>query len=158
MLETAQVAVHSNPQWKDQFKRLAKRMHWSKAMMATARWMLVSIQHLLTKREPKHHFDKETIAYIVLTPALCRIWGWALDELRLEGLKFGAKHLQESQNNVFTFRKYPEGIFSSRPSPESSQTPLATSPLEQEMREVNQRTCTSQGLSSGTAHAGELPV
>ncbi|MFO7943593.1 MAG: transposase [Anaerolineales bacterium] len=63
-----------------------------------------------------------------------------VDELRLEGLKHGAKHLQEAQKNVFTFRKYPEGVFSERSSTKNSQAPLATSPLEREMREVNRRT------------------
>jgi transposase-like protein len=63
-----------------------------------------------------------------------------VDELRLTGLKRGAQHLQEALKNVFTFRKYPEGFFTSRSSPANSQAPLATSPLEREMREINRRT------------------
>lgn len=63
-----------------------------------------------------------------------------VDELRLAGLDHGAKNLQDAQDKVFTFRKYPKGIFSSRSSPKGSQAPLATSPLEREMREVNRRT------------------
>jgi hypothetical protein len=63
-----------------------------------------------------------------------------LDELRLEGLERGASYLQNAQAHAFTFRRHPEGLFTERPWVEGCQAPLATSPLEREMREINRRT------------------
>jgi len=57
----------ADPYWRAQLKRLEKRMHRNKAMVAVARRLLVSIWHILTKREPYQHFDEETIAYKMLT-------------------------------------------------------------------------------------------
>jgi len=80
MVEAAWVAVRSNPYWKAQFKRLEKRMHKNKATVAIARRMLVSIWHILTKRETYRHFDEEDIAYKML------IWAWAMDKRSRKGM------------------------------------------------------------------------
>ncbi len=80
LVEAAWVAVRSDPYWKANFIRLKKRMHVNKAVVAIARRMLVSIWHILTKREPYHHFDEETIAYKML------IWSWAMDKKSRHGM------------------------------------------------------------------------
>jgi len=80
LVEAAWRAVGSDPYWKTQLKRLEKRMHRNKAIVAIARRMLVSIWHILTKREPYLHFDEETIAYKML------IWSWAMDEKSRHGM------------------------------------------------------------------------
>ncbi len=55
-------------------------MHRNKAIVAIARRLLVSIWHILTKRESYRHFDEETIAYKML------IWSWAMDEKSRDGM------------------------------------------------------------------------
>ncbi len=80
LVEAAWRAVGSDPYWKAQHKRLEKRMHRNKATVAIARRLLVSIWHILTKREPYRHFDEETIAYKML------IWSWAMDEKSRDGM------------------------------------------------------------------------
>ncbi len=62
-------------------------MHRNKAIVAIARRMLVSLWHILTKREPYRHFDEETIAYKMLTSVpLAGIWSWAMDEKSRDGM------------------------------------------------------------------------
>ncbi len=80
LVEAAWRAVGSDPYWKAQLKQLEKRMHRNKAIVAIARRLLVSIWHILIKREPYHHFDEETIAYKML------IWSWAMDEKSRGGM------------------------------------------------------------------------
>jgi transposase len=80
LVEAAWVAVRSDPYWKAQFQRLEKRMPRNKAIVAIARRLLVSIWHILTKREPYRHFATETIAYKMLT------WAWSMDETARKGL------------------------------------------------------------------------
>jgi len=93
LVEAAWRAVGSDPYWKAQHKRLEKRMPRNKAIVAIARRMLVSIWHILTKRETYHHFDEETIAYKML------IWAQAIGEEGRQGLtrqqfaKFGLLRL-----------------------------------------------------------------
>lgn len=79
-VEAAWVAVRSDPYWKAHFQLLQKRMPPNKAVVAIARRMLVSLWHILTKREPYRHFDAETIAYKMLS------WAWCLDEKARQGL------------------------------------------------------------------------
>jgi len=55
-------------------------MHKNKAIVAIARRLLVSIWHILTKREPNQHLDEEGIAYKML------IWAWAMDEDSRKGM------------------------------------------------------------------------
>jgi len=80
LVEAAWVAVRSDPYWQAQFKRLEKRMHRNQAIVAIARRLLVSLWHILTKREPYRHFNAETIAYKMLT------WAWSMDETARQGL------------------------------------------------------------------------
>jgi transposase len=80
LVEAAWVAVRFDPFWKEQFQRLRARMHPNKAIVAVARRLLVSIWHILTKREPYRHFDEETIAYKML------IWAQAIGEEGRQGL------------------------------------------------------------------------
>ncbi len=79
-VEAAWVAVGCDPYWQAQFQRLEKRMPRNKAIVAIARRLLVSIWHILTKREPYRHFETATIAYKMLT------WAWSLDETARKGL------------------------------------------------------------------------
>jgi transposase len=78
MVEVAWGAVRSDPYWKAQYKRLKKRMHANKAIVAVARRLLVSVWHILTKREAYNHFDDETLAYKML------IWAQNMDEKALK--------------------------------------------------------------------------
>jgi len=80
LVEAAWVAVRFDPFWKEQYQRLRGRMHPNKAIVAVARRLLVSIWHILTKREPYRHFDEETIAYKML------IWAQAIGEEGRQGL------------------------------------------------------------------------
>ena len=80
LVEAAWVAVRSDPYWKEQFERLQKRMHPNSAIVAIARRLLVSVWHVLSKREPYRHFDEERIAYEML------VWSWSLDEPARQGL------------------------------------------------------------------------
>ena len=80
LVEAAWVAVRSDPYWQAQFQRLEQRMPRNQAIVAIARRLLVTVWHLLTKREPYRHFNAETIAYKMLT------WAWNLDEQARQGL------------------------------------------------------------------------
>ena len=80
LVEAAWVAVRSDPYWKAQYQRLQKRLHPNQAIVAIARRLLVSVWHVLSKREPYRHFDEERIAYKML------IWSWSLDEQARQGL------------------------------------------------------------------------
>ncbi|MFO7942780.1 MAG: IS110 family transposase [Anaerolineales bacterium] len=80
MVQAAQAAARSDPYWAAQLKRLEKRMHRNQVFVAIARRLLVTIWHILTKREPYRHFDEETVAYKML------IWGWAMDEKARKGM------------------------------------------------------------------------
>jgi len=55
-------------------------MHPNKAIVAIARRLLVSVWHILTKREPYRHFNEEIIAYKMLT------WSQRMDEKALKGM------------------------------------------------------------------------
>ncbi|MCP4602423.1 MAG: IS110 family transposase [Proteobacteria bacterium] len=80
LVEAAWGAMRSDPYWKAQYQRLSKVKHPSKAIVAIARRLLVSVWHILTKREAYHHFDEEGIAYKML------IWSQRMDEKALNGL------------------------------------------------------------------------
>ncbi|MFH1635654.1 MAG: hypothetical protein ABIG63_16810 [Chloroflexota bacterium] len=47
---------------------------------SVARRLLVAVWYILTKREPYHHFDAETIAYKMIT------WSQRMDEKALKGM------------------------------------------------------------------------
>ena len=79
-VEAAWVAVGCDPYWQAHFQRLEQRMHRNQAIVAIARRMLVSIWHILSKRQSYRHFDDQTIAYKMLT------WAWSLDDDARQGL------------------------------------------------------------------------
>lgn len=79
-VQAAWAAVRSDPYWKVQYERLLRVKPANKAVVAIARRLLVSAWHILTKREPYHHFDAETIAYKML------IWSQGMDEKARRGL------------------------------------------------------------------------
>ena len=59
---------------------MKKTKHANKAIVAIARKLLVSVWHILTKRQPYRHFDDDTIAYKML------IWSQRMDEKALDGM------------------------------------------------------------------------
>ena len=115
LVEGAWGAVRSDPYWKAQYDGFKKRGKYSnEAIVAVARRMLVSVWHILTKREPYRHFDAETIAYKML------IWSQRMDEKALKGMtrqqfaKYGLlrlgvgrrHHPHCSQRSTQTYRSY----------------------------------------------------
>ncbi|MCB0033475.1 MAG: transposase, partial [Anaerolineales bacterium] len=62
LVEAAQAAVRAHDHWGSIYKRLSKRMHKKKALIAVARKLLVAIWHVLTKREVDRYADEEQIA------------------------------------------------------------------------------------------------
>jgi len=62
MVEAAWVAVAHHPQWKEQFARLSARLGAQKAIVASARKLLVVVWPLLTKREADRAGNPEAIA------------------------------------------------------------------------------------------------
>jgi len=98
MVEAAWGAVRSDPYWKAQYKRLKKKKHPNKAIVAIARRLLVGIWHILTKREPYHHADDETLAYKML------IWSQVMDDKARRGMtrrqfaKYGLLRLGTGQD------------------------------------------------------------
>ena len=93
LVEAAWGAMRSDPYWKAQYQRLTKVKHPSKAIVAIARRLLVSVWHILTKREPYRHFDEDAIAYKMM------IWSQRMDDQALSGMtrqqfiKYGLLHL-----------------------------------------------------------------
>lgn len=81
MVEAAWGATRSDPYWRAQYEHLKKRgKHSNEAIVAIARKLLVSIWHVLTKREPHLHSSEEDLAYKML------IWSQRMDEEALRGL------------------------------------------------------------------------
>ena len=80
LVEAAWGAMRSDPYWKAQYQRLTKVKHPSKAIVAIARRLLVSVWHILTKREPYRHFDEDAIAYKMM------IWSQRMDDQALSGM------------------------------------------------------------------------
>jgi transposase len=81
MVEAAWGAVRSDPHWKSQYEALKNRgKHSNEAIVAIARKMLITVWHLLSKREPRRHSTEEDLAYKML------IWAQRMDENALRGL------------------------------------------------------------------------
>ena len=81
MVEAAWGAVRSDPHWKVQYEQLKQRgKHSNAAIVAIARKLLVSIWHVLTKREAHCHSTEEDLAYKML------IWSQRMDEEALRGM------------------------------------------------------------------------
>jgi len=81
MVEAAWGAVRSHPHWKAQYEALKNfGKHPNEAIVAIARKLLVSVWHVLSKRQPFIHSSDEVLAYKML------IWAQQLDEIALQGL------------------------------------------------------------------------
>ena len=65
-VEIAWTAVKFNPHWKEEFDRLKDRIGDKKAIVAIARKILVSIWHILTKRQHDIHAIDDKVAYKLL--------------------------------------------------------------------------------------------
>lgn len=98
LVEAAWGAVRSDPYWKAQYERFKKSKHPSKAIVAVARKLLVSIWYILSNHQPYRHFDDETIAYKML------IWSQRMDAHALQGMsrqqfaKYGLLRLGIGEN------------------------------------------------------------
>ncbi|MFO7945146.1 MAG: hypothetical protein R6U51_12695 [Anaerolineales bacterium] len=76
---------------------------------------------------------------VQLVPQMVPVWLEAYQELvdvLCQANLDHDEHLQRAQENVFTFRAHPRGVFSKRQEPENTDAALATSPLEREMIEM----------------------
>lgn len=71
-VEISWTAVKFNPHWKEEFDRLKVRIGDKKAIVAVARKILVSIWHILTKRQADIHATEDKVAYKFL------LYAWLL--------------------------------------------------------------------------------
>jgi transposase len=71
-IEISWTAVKFNPHWKEEFQRLKDRIGDKKAIVAVARKILVSIWHILTKRQHDIHATDDKVAYKLL------LYSWQL--------------------------------------------------------------------------------
>lgn len=62
LVEAAWVAVREHPHWKEQFIRLSARIGKSKAIVAIARKLLVTLWHVLIKREADRNANPVAVA------------------------------------------------------------------------------------------------
>lgn len=69
MVEAANHAIKCNPHWKAKFEKLEKRKGRSKAVVAVARMMLVSVWHILTKNEADKFAVPQQVATSLFTLA-----------------------------------------------------------------------------------------
>jgi transposase len=67
LIASAWVAVRWSAYWREQFQALAKRVGKAKAITAIARKLLITIWHVLSKRQPDRHADAEAIARSFMT-------------------------------------------------------------------------------------------
>ena len=79
MIEAAWRAIRMSPLWKERYEELKKRKGPSKAIVAIARKLLVTIWHVLSKEETDRNASEEDLAWKML------LWSWSLgSEARLE--------------------------------------------------------------------------
>jgi transposase len=79
MVEAAWRAIRMSPLWKERYEELKKRKGPSKAIVAIARKLLVTIWHVLSKEETDRNASEEDLAWKML------LWSWSLgSEARLE--------------------------------------------------------------------------
>lgn len=104
LVEAAWGAMRSDPYWKAQYQRLTKVKHPSKAIVAIARRLLVSVWYILTEREPYRHADEDTLAYKMI------IWSQRMNEDALKGMtrrqfaKYGLLRLGAGEHIERIFR------------------------------------------------------
>lgn len=80
LVQAAWCAVRTHPYWKQQFERLARRMHSNKAIVAIARKLLVVVWHVLTECAADRNADADMVAFKLMT------WSWDLGKERRNGL------------------------------------------------------------------------
>ena len=80
MVEAAWSAVRYDPYWKAEFERLEKRMSSKKAIVAIARKLLVTLWHVLSKKEAYRHGTEEQIARTMM------VWSWAMGKDARKGM------------------------------------------------------------------------
>jgi transposase len=83
LVEAAWVAVQTHPYWKQTFGRLERRMGRNKAIVASARKLLVVIWHVLSARVADRQADPAKVALKMLT------WAWKLGAEQRAGLTPG---------------------------------------------------------------------
>src|SRR5262245_60144823 len=77
LVEAARVAVQTHPYWKREFAQLARRIGEHKAVVASARKLLIVVWHVLMARSADRRADAEQVAFKLM------VWAWKLsDELR----------------------------------------------------------------------------
>ena len=69
MVEAANHAIQHHPHWKARFEKLEKRKGRSKAVVAVARMLLVSVWHILTKGEADRFAQPQQVATSLFTLA-----------------------------------------------------------------------------------------
>ncbi len=74
LIEAAWSAVRYSVYWQGVFDKLALRIGKQKAIVAVARKLLVTLWHLLTKREADRHADAGKVAAKFMS------WSWLLDD------------------------------------------------------------------------------
>jgi transposase len=80
LVEAAWRAADTHPYWKAQFERLERRIGSNKAAVAIARKLLVTVWHVLSKRESDRHADPHKVAFKYI------MWSWKLDDEKRSGL------------------------------------------------------------------------
>jgi len=83
LVEAAWTAVRVHPHWKQLFEPLKARIGKKKAIVAIARKLLVTIWHMLSKRQADLHADPHLLA------RKFSIWAWQLSNLRPHQLSPG---------------------------------------------------------------------
>lgn len=78
MIEAAWRAIRMSPLWKERYEELKKRKGPSKAIVAIARKLLVTIWHVLSKEQTDRNASEEDLSWKML------LWSWSLgSEARL---------------------------------------------------------------------------
>jgi transposase len=84
LIECAWSAVRHSPYWQTQYEKLSQRLGKPKAITVIARKLLVTIWHVLSKREVNRHGDVQRIARNFMTWATEHRLASSLDLPRLE--------------------------------------------------------------------------
>jgi len=80
LVEAAHNAVRSDPYWRREFARLARRIGEAKAIVAVARKLLTVIWHVLMGRTANLRADAERVAFKLM------VWSWKLTDEQRGGL------------------------------------------------------------------------
>lgn len=89
LVEAAWVAVECHPYWRALYARLSARLGKQKAIVASARKLLVGVWHVLTNQEADQHADDALVARKLLRRA------WQVKRAGQQGQSAGAWGRQE---------------------------------------------------------------